>query len=272
LAIPFVNALNGREDVLFVSQNFSNPALDAKITGSVNINSTSQLWGYEANGLWNISSGPRLGVSLIGGFRSARLTEQMQIDESVRNLPGGGALTLGGASVSPFDSVSTYDSFAAKNTFYGAQLGIRTHWEENRWSVDLTAKVALGVSNEVMNIAGASALQDVVGNTISTIPGGVFAQPTNMGHHETNNFAVLPEGMANLTYAVTNCTFLRAGYSVFYWSNVIRPGNQIDRTINPGLIPTDSLFGTAGPSRPSYLAQTGSFLAQGFNLGIEFRY
>jgi hypothetical protein len=268
IAIPFLNALNGREDVLIVSQNFPN-ALDAKITGSVNVNSSSQLWGYEANALWNIRTGPRVGISLIAGFRSARLTEQVQIDESIRNLPGGGSLTFGGANAGQFDSVSTYDSFSARNTFYGGQLGIRTHWEESRWSIDLTAKVALGVSNEVLNIAGASALQDIVGTSILTIPGGVFALPSNMGNHEQNKFAVLPEGMANV---VTNHTFIRAGYTVFYWSNVMRPGNQIDRTLNPGQIPTDSLFGTAGTSHPTFLGQTGSFVAQGFNVGIEFRY
>jgi len=273
IGIPFINARTGNENVYFVSQNFADPNLTAMMTGSVNIRSTSELWGWEANGLWNYYRSSMVNASLVAGFKSMRLNESLQINESLRNLSPGGALTFGGATVDPSQSVSTYDQFSTQNTFYGGQLGTRLHFEYNRFSLDLTGKAALGVSQEVVNIAGGSALQNITGTTISTLPGGVFAQTSNIGSYSQNKFAVVPEGNVNLNYAVTDWCVLRAGYTFIYWSSVVRPGNQLDRSINPGLVPTDATYPSGGPSHPAFTSgQTSTFWTQGINFGLELRF
>jgi hypothetical protein len=273
IARPFVNAQTGNDNVYFVSQNFSDPNLTAMMTGSINISSSTRLWSWESNGLWNFYRGSNVSASFIAGFHSMGLREQLQIDESLRNLPGGGALTFNGAMVDPSSSVNTYDKFNAENTFYGGQIGTRLHYECSRFSLDVTGKAALGVSQEIFNIAGGSALFGPTGTVVSAIPGGVLAQGSNIGRYSTNKLAFAPEGDANLSYAITDKLILHAGYTFIYWNNVLRPGNQVDRTINPSFVPTDLSYGApVGPARPTFVPATGSFWAQGLNLGVELRY
>ena len=57
------------------------------------------------------------------------------------------------------------------------------------------------------------------------------------------------------------------------WNDVVRPGNQIDRVVNPNIVPTDQDFGVAGgPRRPAPLFNSSDFWAQGVNFGLHFRY
>ena len=51
-------------------------------------------------------------------------------------------------------------------------------------------------------------------------------------------FAVLPEVGLNVGVYVTEKVRVFAGYSFLYWSDVVRPGDQVSRAINPGRIPT----------------------------------
>jgi hypothetical protein len=60
------------------------------------------------------------------------------------------------------------------------------------------------------------------------------------------------------------------GYNFLYWSNVIRPGNQVDRVINPNLLPPAN--GLGGPNRPTFEFHGSDFWAQGVSFGLEFRY
>ena len=63
------------------------------------------------------------------------------------------------------------------------------------------------------------------------------------------------------------------GYNYLQVSNVLRPGNQIDRDINP----TQNTFfvppGTrTGPAAPLPVFRPSEFVAHGVNLGMEWRY
>src|SRR4029453_13105386 len=66
-----------------------------------------------------------------------------------------------------------------------------------------------------------------------TFPGGYFALPTNIGSHKRTVFAVVPEVGLTLGFQLTRWASVFAGYSFLYTNNVARPGNQIDRSINP---------------------------------------
>ncbi len=67
-----------------------------------------------------------------------------------------------------------------------------------------------------------------------------------------------------------------AGYEVLFWNDVVRPGNQINRTINSNAN-SNFLFGLqtdvkAQGTRPAPLFNTSDFWAQGVSFGLEFRY
>jgi len=62
---------------------------------------------------------------------------------------------------------------------------------------------------------------------------------------------------------------------VLYWTNVVRPGQQIDRSLDEAQIPNFDTLGPGSPStlgRPAVPFRQSDFWAQGLNLGVEFRY
>jgi hypothetical protein len=156
-------------------------------------------------------------------------------------------------------------------------------------AVDLTAKVAVGVTHQqatIDGVSGAAAVADP--NTMAVLtnlatPGGVFAQRNNIGSFSQHPFTVVPEVGLNLKYAVTSWLRVHAGYSALYWSNVARPGGQIDNVLNSKLIPTGALLPTntipvgafipgAEQGRPYFVFRDTAFWAHGLNVGLEFRY
>ena len=72
-------------------------------------------------------------------------------------------------------------------------------------------------------------------------------------------------------YRVTNRLSASLGYSLIWWYQVARPGDQIDPTVNPNLIPPEAVPFT-GPLRPEFRFRDDSFWAQGINLGLTYRW
>jgi len=272
IARPYVNAVTGVNSAYVVSQNFLDPALAAETTGGIRIKSSSDLSGWEMNLVSNVYRSCNLNVQLIGGFRALMLDENLEINEAIRPIVSDAATTFLGTTVEIPNGVGIYDGFMAHNWFYGPQLGGRIDWQHGNLGVGLVTKVAIGVSQELVTVSGATTLlsPDVMNQTA---PGGVLAQTSNMGRYLHDAFAVVPEAGLKLSYRITPGIQAHIGYTFLYWSNVARPGGQIDPNINPGLVPTDPRFGTVGgPSRPSFTFHTDDFWAQGIDVGLEFRF
>ena len=58
-----------------------------------------------------------------------------------------------------------------------------------------------------------------------------------MGERQRDVFAVVPEVGLNVGYDITPRLRVFAGYSLIFWSNVARPGPQIDRSLDINQIP-----------------------------------
>jgi hypothetical protein len=216
----------------------------------------------------NTCCGCNYWVSLLSGVRYLQLDEGLDITESSRvnpALPAGSPL-FGGSTISIADQFDTH------NYFYGAQIGAQVEFCCGRVFVDLLGKVALGVTHEVVDIHGATAITSPDGTTVVT-PAGFLASASNGGHFSRDRFAVLPELGINVGYQIT--THLRAfvGYTFLYWSSVVRPGDQVDVGLSGTQLPTDTRFNPqAGPARPAVPLRESDFWAQGINFGLEFRY
>lgn len=274
LARPFINAITGEQNVYFVSQNFTNPDLSANMTGSIDIDSRSRMWGLEANGIRNLRRCADFSADFLAGFRFTSLSEDLSIDEVIGNVDAtGGGTFFNGAAVDFPGTVATFDSFDAKNRFYGGQVGSRLDWQRGRLNMGLTGKIALGVTHQEINIAGRSVLLDAAGNPTATARGGVQAVSSNIGDHTNNEFSIIPELGINIGYQLRPNIRATLGYNFLYWTNVARPGEQIDPQINPGLVPTDATFGTnADVQRPAFTASQSDFWMQSLSLGLELRY
>jgi hypothetical protein len=168
------------------------------------------------------------------------------------------------------ETILVNDDFNTRNQFYGGQIGARLGWTRNRWSVDWLAKVALGDTHQVVNAQGNQLITTPAGAT-SFFNGGLLALNSNSGSFSRDRFAVVPETDLVLSYRVTNHMKLLLGYSFLYWSNVVRPGDQIDRVIDVTRIPNSGFQVTpAAQARPAVLFKGSDFWAQGISFGMEF--
>jgi hypothetical protein len=132
--------------------------------------------------------------------------------------------------------------------------------------------VALGSTDQVVDVAGSTVIAPP-GQVATVANGGLLAQPTNSGHFTRDQFAVVPEVGVNVGYQATAHLRAFVGYTFLYWSNVVRPGDQIDRAVNPTQLPVSTAAPQlAGPARPAPVLRDTAFWAQGSSFGVEFRY
>jgi hypothetical protein len=117
-------------------------------------------------------------------------------------------------------------------------------------------------------------VQDQPGVGTSVAPAGVLATASNSGHFTHDVFSVVPEAQLKIGYQFSRYLNGFLGYNFLYWSNVVRPGTQINRTVDLQGVPTSGVYNpaltTTSPAPPTF-AQSG-FWAQGVNFGLQFSY
>jgi hypothetical protein len=259
LARPIVDATTGLESAELVA----GPNV---LAGTVSVTTRSQMWGYEANLRSNLGAGQFCGIDYyvdgILGFRALGLDESLNVNENL--------LIVGGtANTAPFagETFNFQDRFATENRFYGGQVGFLSEFRWNRWVLDLNTKVAVGPTQEMVQINGASSAS--FHGATTNFNGGLLALPSNIGQHTRDKISWAPELGLNLGYQCTDHIRLIVGYNFLYWSSVVRPGNQIDRSVNPNNVDSNTI---ASPARPQFGFNSTDFWAQGVNFGLEFRY
>jgi hypothetical protein len=264
LARPFVNALTRQETSELV-------AAPGQFQGTISVQPSSALYGWDLNAIGNFKRDKSLNLDWVVGFRFLQLDERMAIVQNSNFLEGGFS-GFGGAVIQQPALISVFDRFATRNEFYGGQLGARAEYLLGSFFLHLLGKVGLGGSHEVAFIDGSSTLNQP-GQPTHVLSGGLLAVSSNIGRQVHDDFSVVPEFGINVGYQV--CRSMRAyiGYTILYWSDVARPGDLINRTVNPTLVPTSQAFGNAtGPAQPAPIFSHGEFWAQGMNFGLEFRY
>ncbi len=270
LARPFFNINIGLEDAELIA----NPPIAAipnlvPLAGQVRVDLSSQLWGAELNLRKNLLSGASCWgctyrLDFLGGYRHLSLDEELSIQESLR-VPANSPQFAGAGFL-------ITDLFTTENHFNGGQIGSLLDFRWGPWSLDLRTKLALGATRQIAEINGATVFTQP-GQSPRLSTGGLLALPTNIGHYTRDVFSVVPELGLNVGYQCTPCLRLFVGYTFIYWSNVARPGEQIDREINPSQLPRfNGSGGLAGAARPAFTFKDNDFWVQGINFGLEYRY
>jgi hypothetical protein len=210
------------------------------------------------------------------------LDEGLHIMENFTTLPG--VANVKGFPFQPNTNFQISDRFDTRNQFYGGQIGFDTELRRGRWSLDLNTKVAIGDNHETVDIGGNFVITPPGGpRTVQT--GGLLALSSNIGHYTRDRFSVVPELGATLGYNVTDNVRVFAGYNFLFWSNVVRPGEQIDPNLNPRLIPNFCKIANAVGAgtkecpannvtvqQPAFPFRETTFWAQGVTAGMEFKY
>jgi hypothetical protein len=265
LASPFVNSVTQTEAVSFIS-------LPGQNAGKFLATSTDRVWGAEGDlvvGLYHC--GPQRSDLLLG-FRYMDLTENLDIFRQTSLFPGI-TVPFGGGTVTAPQTISIDDSFATRNQFFGGTIGYRWEHSWDCFCLGLEVKGSLGTTRQVVNILGLSQAQ--AGNgTVQEVPGGLLALAgTNVGRVEKYRLAGIPEGEFKLGYHVCRNVLVSLGYNFIYWSSVVRPGDQLNRTVNTTFLPTSAAFGAPfGAPQPQLNLHATDFWVQGISAGLAIVY
>ncbi|MCS7015190.1 MAG: BBP7 family outer membrane beta-barrel protein [Gemmatales bacterium] len=266
LARPFFNAQTGQED----SELIANPSLPGlfPLAGQAEVTLESRLIGFELNLVrsWLYGANPawhkQYNLDFVFGYRYMQLRETLTIREDLLVPEDSGDIPAGTRFL-------IEDAFATRNSFNGGQIGLRGELRWGSWFLDGRAKVAFGNTSQTVTINGSTVIVTPGTGTISG-PGGLLALPTNMGRFQRDTFSVVPEFGVNVGYYITPYIKVYVGYTFLGWTNVVRPGNVIDRQVNPSQLPPGGIL--VGPARPAFRFRDGDFWVQGVNVGVEMRY
>jgi len=128
LAMPTQNP-NGSQNAFYISAPAGNAIGVPPFKGRIDISSSTQLWGAEANTALNLWRGSGLSVDALAGFRYLDLQEDLQ-DRVFTTFIGIDS------------SVQGFDRFNTRDQFYGGQVGTRIGYNAGPLSANLTALVA----------------------------------------------------------------------------------------------------------------------------------
>jgi hypothetical protein len=253
LARPFFNTTTNAEDSHIIA--YPNVA-----NGTFNAVSTENFQGGELLFRRALVHGCDGRVDLVAGYRFSRLNDGLLVTDSATSSGGSGSIAPAGTTINTVDIFHTY------NNFNGGDLGFSTEWHRGRWSLETLLKLGIGETNTEVDINGATSVTANGTNTIST--GGLLALPSNIGTHSSNQFSLMPEIGITLGCDVTEHLRARVGYTLLYWSNVARPGDQIDLNVDTNQFPPPIAAG----EKPAFVLHTSDFWAQGVNVGMDYRF
>ncbi|MCY2987959.1 MAG: BBP7 family outer membrane beta-barrel protein [Planctomycetota bacterium] len=229
------------------------------LDGTISVHTSTEFQTAEALLRWDLPLAwfDRAGVLI--GYRYAQQEDAIQINQMSRWITAQGVIPAG-------TTKQLTDAFATKNQFHGAELGLVLQKGFDPWSIELVTKLGIGNSHTSVDIAG-STVTSVPGLAPAPFVGGLLAQSTNIGTHESNTFALLPEVGLTVGYDITCNLKLFAGYTFLYWPKVARVSDQIDLSLSqlPPEAPT-------GVRRPQVPLETTGFWVQGINLGLQYRF
>lgn len=258
---PNVNPLTGQ-----VIGEFGEVVAGGGTAGTLVVNLDSRLWGADVNVKSFLCRTCERHSEWFAGYRHLNLREELSVTESIVSGPLDAPLPLG-------TRIVVNDTFAVRNQFHGGQLGYAAGRRWGRLDADVRASVALGVTHQELDIVGSQAVRRPGQATPDMFTGGLLAAGPNLGSFTNNEFAVVPEVTLSLGYLVTPNLRLSVGYNFLYWSNVIRPGEQIDRTVDPTFVPNFDLpVPPSGLNRPQPLFRQSDLWVQGLQFGVQLRW
>jgi hypothetical protein len=257
LARPVINAFTGEEQSIPVT-------IPGQQSGRFEASSSLRATGWEVNGFANLHATEHIRMNAIVGYRYFQLNEGLRLEQySLTGVQQGFPGVLANMS----------DQFDAHNRFHGGQLGLQADFTRGPIFVEATGKVGLGQSVGVARASGQTVtLTAGLPMPVQYFPNGVLGQTSNTGRAIRSTFAVLPEAAVRIGYRFQDRSRFYVGYNFLYLNEVLRPGDMVDRTIDPSQVPVFSRGNSPGSDRPLLLLNSSDFWVQGLTFGLEYRY
>jgi len=251
---PIVDAATGQETfVPIASPGFQQ--------GLLQVSWTDRAQGFEVNAVSDIAAGDKWQIDGIAGYRFIDLHEGL-------NLTQYGGI-VGPLAQPGLTALARADDFDCDDRFHGGQIGLRGDIRKGPLFLELTGKVAFGGMTEVVRISGITGVA-TPGQLQIVQQGGLLALDSNSGRVTRSVFAVVPEAIARAGWSCGDHARFFVGYNFLFLSDVARPGDQIDRTINLSHVPfTTGIIPPSTADRPALVVQRSSIWMQGILIGFE---
>ncbi|WP_246114311.1 BBP7 family outer membrane beta-barrel protein [Rubripirellula tenax] len=258
LARPFFDVSRGFDTAQLIS--FRDTA-----SGSIAIDSDTDFKSFLINGRAGLcptgicnANGETDRIDWIIGYRYMKLDDRLGFNERITSLiptaPG---------------TIAINESFRTSNEFRGLQLGVVHQANFKRAWLESLLRVAVGNNKRSTDIRGRTAITE--NGVTENYNGGLLAQRTNIGNFEQDEFTMIPEVGFTLGIRLTDWLDATVGYTMVYFPNVVRAGDQIDTDVNSNLFPPEDPAVTDG-LRPLFKPVESQYWAHGLNLGAELRF
>jgi hypothetical protein len=293
LARPFIDTNTGAPTSLVLA----NTDIGA---GTATVRTSTEVWGIDPAALWNVyRSDPcsrfQCSTDFLAGYKFLQIREDLSIS-SVVNLnsvnvvpivrigPFGVPvvigfritpipISVGGVITAAPATVSITDRFYVSNRFNGGFIGLRNELRYGMWTLNTTAKLGVGHMHQVLQIDGDTTFVNTATMLAGKSFGGLFANSTNIGKFDNDEFAVIPELTVNVGLNLTRQLSMYVGVTTLYVNRVARPGDQINPVVDPTTIPFSPTYGAGGSVRgSSTLFNQNEYWLYGVNFGMMFRY
>jgi hypothetical protein len=222
-------------------------------TGSVTMSSQTDVLGGDIylRNLWR--SGSQYQIDWLAGYQFNRIDD---------------GLALFSSSDSAGVVTSMYDVFDMQNEFHAGEFGFAGEMYRDCWTLSVLGKIAVGNMRQRAAIRGN---YSTTGLGARTGPGGLLAQPPNIGVYERDVAVWSPEAEIKLSFDVSKRLALSVGYTVLYWSRVALAGDLVDRSVNSAQIVNGGIP-FAGPTDPSFNWRDTDYWVQAVSIGLDFEY
>jgi hypothetical protein len=260
LYMPYFDPLSGSESAFAIAD-------PGQASGVININSRTRVQGAEGHFLFSFARNLRMRMDALVGVRWLGLDEDLTIEQNIRQGPGNGFVVS--------SDVGVFDQFGTRTDFIGADIGFKTHFERNFWSLDILTRIAFGGNHQVFRGLGWTGITfDLPDFGTPVTQGGRYVGPANNGIFSNDRFAIVPEIGVTIGYMPTHWFKFTLGYNWVYWTDVIRVGAQVDRVINPIGVPTSNQYQSSiyEPRRPGVAFNESDIWLQSITLGMQFLY
>src|SRR5262249_48061588 len=147
--------------------------------------------------------------------------------------------------------VNFADQFGTSNNFHGFDLGLTGDVVWGPWTLTWLGTIALGDTFTSIEIGGSNTVA-APGLAPGPTPRGIYAPPANIGSTSSARLSLVPELSTGVSYRLADHVRASAGYSLLYWTGVVRPGSS--------------------PARPQLPASPTDYWARGFNFGLTYDY
>lgn len=163
----------------------------------------------------------------------------------------------------PDTSYDLSDSIDTRNVFHGVEIGAIHARQMGLWGWDLGTSLALGSLRRSAVVDGSTQLI-VPGVSNTTIPGGFYVGPEDIGRISDSQFSAIPQVQLNVNRVLGSRWRLRAGYNFLYLHSAFRPTSVMDTTFDGNRLANATADVSDGPTQPD---GQGLWL-HGLNVGV----